>query len=187
MTQTRKLLALTFVGCLVVLIGAVVGHPLMGLVGGTLPVIFGATPIADSDTVRTLVSWGILDAAGGMKRLRISAQTGNYAVLLPTILATGDPSGTIFTNRGAAGAVTFTLPAVTLAMAGLFYDFVGVANQTFTVAGTAGQVVTFNNAAATSVACSTAGAKIGNHIHAYCDGVSWHLNGDTVGGTYTVA
>lgn len=184
---TRNLLTLTLVGCVLVLGAALAGYPLWGLLLGPLPFILGATPIADSDTVRTLVSWGILDAAGGLKRLRISAQTGNYAVLLPTILATGDPSGTIFTNRGAAGAVTFTLPAVTLAMFGLFYDFVGVANQTFTVAGTAGQVVTFNNAAATSVACSTAGAKIGNHIRAYCDGVSWHLNGDTVGGTYTVA
>jgi hypothetical protein len=148
--------------------------------------VFG-TVQTDSDLVRMLIAWGLADASGGIKKMRVIAQTANYAVLSPVTSAAGDASGTLFTNRGAAGAVTFTLPAVVAAMYGVYYDFVGVANQTFGVAAAAGAVVTFNNAAATSVTCSTGGAKIGAKIRAVCDGTSWILIGDTVGVTYTVA
>lgn len=166
------------------LVYAITGHT--GLAGMTgAPFLFG-TVQTDSDLVRQLIAWGMADASAGVKKLKINAQTGNYQVLTP-LVATGDPSGTIFTNRGAAGAVTFTLPVISALMAGVYYDFVGFANQTWAVAAAAGTVCTFNNAAATSVTCSTAGAKIGAHIRAYCDGTSWHVNGDTVGVTYTVA
>lgn len=142
---------------------------------------------AVSDAVRVLASWGILDINGGVKR-RIVAKTANYTILSPMVAATaGDPSGTLFTTRGAGGAVTFTLPAAAPALAGVEYDFDGVANQNIGVAAAAGTVVTFNNAAATSVTASTAGGKIGAHFHAICDGTSWHVVGDTVGVTYTVA
>jgi hypothetical protein len=83
--------------------------------------------------------------------------------------------------------VTFTLPVITAIMAGLWYEFDGVANQNIGVAAAAGTVVTFNNAAATSVTASTAGGKIGAHFRAVCDGTSWHVIGDAVGVTYTVA
>lgn len=135
-----------------------------------------------NDLIKLMAKLGFTDLLGGFKASAIAEKTANYQ-----ILTTADPSGTLFTNRGAGGAVTFTLPAVTPALAQTYYDFVGVANQTFTVAGAAASVVTFNNAAATSVACSTAGAKIGAHIRAVCDGTSWNVNGDTVGVTYTVA
>jgi hypothetical protein len=48
----------------------------------------------------------------------ISNKTGDYTIL------SGD-SGTIFTNEGASGTVTFTLP---IASAGLYYGFVSKYN-----------------------------------------------------------
>lgn len=161
----------------VFLVSLVAGFPGLGAMG---------TAYTDHDFVRLLISIGFLDAAGGLKARGPYAKVANYAIV-SAATAAGDASGSVFTNRGAVGAVTFTLPAASLAQAGVVYHFYGVANQTFTVAGTAAQVVTFNNAAATSVACSTAGAKIGAHISATCDGTSWIVNGDTVGVTYTVA
>jgi hypothetical protein len=171
-------------------------HPFVKFVLGVLLVIFtkglglpliAGTAFTDSDFVRQLFAAGILDKAGGVLARAPVAKTANYQLLSPLASAVGDACGTLFTTRGAAGAVTFTLPAITGNMAGLWYEFVGVANQTFAVAGAAGTVVTFNNAAAASVTCSTAGAKIGAHIRAVCDGTSWVVIGDTVGVTYTVA
>lgn len=160
---------------------------LVGTLAGGVPVFgMAAGAEATSDVVRQLIAWGICDAAGGVKGRIPVAKTANYQLLSPATSA-GDASGTLFTNRGAVGAVTFTLPAVALNLVGVHYDFVGFANQTWAVAAAAGTICTFNNAAATSVTCSTAGAKIGAHIRVWCDGVSWHVNGDTVGVTYTVA
>jgi hypothetical protein len=136
----------------------------------------------DSDIIRQLVAWGVLDLKGGLILRPPVAKTANYQVAVAT-----DASGTLFTTRGAGGAVTFTLPAVSAALAGYTYEFVGVANQNIGVAAAAGTIVTFNNAAAASVTASTAGGKIGAHFRAVCDGTSWHVNGDTVGVTYTVA
>lgn len=173
----------------VMLACAILIHPFAAL-APLVPVIFGmALPEAiNSDLIRQMAAWGILDPAGG-KIIRTIAKTANYQILDPfTLTGTGgDASGTVFTTRGAGGAVTFTLPVITARLAGVFYDFLGVANQTFTVAGAAGTVVTFNNAAAASVAASTAGGKIGAHMRAICDGTSWHVIGDTVGVAYTVA
>lgn len=70
-------------------------------------------------------------------------------------------NGTLFHTTGAAGAVTFTLPAVATCK-GLRFGFFNVADQNMTVASAAaGGLITFNNAAASSVAYSTAGNKIG--------------------------
>lgn len=93
---------------------------------------------------------------------------------------------TRFTNRGAAGAVTFTLPNGGSRI-GLEFEFYGVADQTFTVSAGAGKGVAFNNAACASLACSTGGQKIGALMRATWDGTSWHLTGETNGVTYTVA
>lgn len=96
----------------------------------------------------------------------ISAKTTSYSVVA------GD-FGKFFTTRGAAGAVTFTLPAVTAAMAGAAVEFYSIADQDMIVAGTSGELVTFNNAAADSVAFSTTSEQIGAHVKAICDGTSW--------------
>ena len=96
------------------------------------------------------------------------ARTANYTV---GSVAT-DTFGTIFTNRGAAGAVTFTLPAPT---AGAYYFFAGVVAQTLTISAGSAIAVTVNNAAATSIAFSTASQQIGSFAVAVADGSSWLL------------
>ncbi len=96
------------------------------------------------------------------------ARTANY-----TIGSTAtDAFGTIFTNRGAAGAVTFTLPAPT---AGAYYFFAGVVAQNLVITAGSAIAVTVNNAAATSITYSTANQQIGSFAVAIADGSSWLL------------
>lgn len=144
------------------------------------PFAFGAVSVTD-DFVKYLVKQGFLDAAGGLK-INGVAKTADY-----TIVSATDPSSTVFTNRGAGSQVIFALPTPAPALAGVYYDFMGVANQNIVVSCGAGKGVAFNNAACSSLAASTAGQKIGAHIRAICDGTSWLLIGDSVGVTYTVA
>jgi hypothetical protein len=95
---------------------------------------------------------------------------------------------TRFTNRGAGGSVTFTLPTpASNQRVGLEFEFLGVADQTVIVSAGAGKGVAFNNAACASLAFQTGGQKIGALITATWDGTSWHLVGSTIGVTYTVA
>lgn len=150
-----------------------------------MPILAAGTMLTDEPFVKFLQSVGLVQSTANGGQLnpirRIVAQVANYAVLA------SDGCGTLFTNRAAVGAVTFTLPAPTPAQAGLWFEFMGVADQTFTVAAPAGKVVALNNAAATSLACSTGSQKIGAVIRAYSDGTSWILQGSTIGVTYTVA
>lgn len=84
-------------------------------------------------------------------------------------------SGTLFTNTGAVGSVTFTLPT---RAAGLVYHFLVVADQTVIVASAAGDdMVTVNDAAADSVAFSTAGDKIGGFVTVSCNAAAtkWYV------------
>jgi hypothetical protein len=156
------------------------GHAAWAASGGAL--VFGGV-IATDEQIRYLIKAGLLDAAGGIKGPDAIAKTANYALVTGT-----DPSSRVFTNRGAAGAVTYTLPAPVPALAGVSYEFFGVAGQnTIVNAGGAGKGVAFNNAAITTVTCSTAGALIGAHIRAICDGTSWLFENDQVGVTYTLA
>jgi len=114
---------------------------------------------------------------------RVVAKTADY-----TINPTLDRPGTTFTNRGATGAVIFTLPAPNLALTGWWYRFRGHADQDITVkTATVDTLVTKNDAAADSVAASTSGEKIGSEMEAFCDGTSWFVSGVAVGITYTVA
>jgi hypothetical protein len=104
-----------------------------------------------------------------------------------------DRSGTVITTRDGAGALTFTLPTPARAYLGFEFEFVNVRDQNMTVQGTtAGDLLTFNNAAASSVAASTAGQKIGARIRAICVEVTsgvfkWCTTGISVGHTFTVA
>lgn len=102
-----------------------------------------------------------------------------------TVVA-GTDSGTHFTTRGAAGAVTFTLPAVAK---GNRFRFTNEVDQNMTVTGPASTLVTFNNAAATSVAVSTASQKIGAtfDIVANDNGTKWIVLTRVQGHTVTVA
>lgn len=101
---------------------------------------------------------------GGFLR-RVVAKTAAYTCTV------GD-CGTIFTNRGDGDAITFTLPAAADS-AGVWYEFIAVADYAMTIAGTAGELVTFNDAAANSVAYSTGSEIIGGALRAVCDGTSW--------------
>lgn len=84
------------------------------------------------------------------------AKTADY-----TVVAADNYSH--FFTLGAAGAVVFTLPAIT-GCRGYRFRFTNVVDQNMTVTAPSGKLVTFNNAAATSVAFSTAGNKIGASV-----------------------
>lgn len=100
---------------------------------------------------------------GGWKS--VEAKTGNHTV-------TEAENNTLFTNRGASGAVNFTLPAT--AKKGLRYGFYGVVDQNIVVtAGTADTIVAFNDATADSVALQTSGDIIGGMFEVIGDGTGW--------------
>lgn len=114
---------------------------------------------------------------------RVVTKTADYTVN-PAV----NRCGTTFTNRGATGAVVFTLPAPSKALMGWWYRFRSHADQDVTVkTATADTLVTFNDQTADSLAASTAGQKIGAEMEAFCDGTSWFVSGVAVGHTYTVA
>lgn len=99
------------------------------------------------------------------KGFRVAAKTADYTV-------TDDDNGTYFTNKGAAGAVVFTLP--TVAKRGLQYKFMAAAAQTLTLAsGTADTLVVLNDAAADSVSYQTANEIIGGGFKVTGDGALW--------------
>lgn len=109
------------------------------------------------------------------------AKTANYAVVA------GADNDTIFTTTGNAGAITFTLPA---AAVGNRFRFVNTVGQNMTVTAAAGKLITFNNAAATSVTFSTAGNLIGGAVEIVCDdtGTKWIAHDISAGeNTITVA
>lgn len=176
---------------LVALMGLVVGwlvtgHALGALGGSALGVFAVGTVQTDADIVRQLIAFRVLDGAGGIL-LRFRPKTADYVILSPATAA-GDPSGTIFTNRGAAATVNFTLPAPTLALAGVFYEFLGIADFAILVqTATADTLICLNDIAADSLASSTATKLIAGKMRAECDGTSWIAYGVAVGGTYTVA
>lgn len=144
-----------------------------------------AKPGSGWDLLRQLIGLGLARSSDGNlypPPMNVVAKTASYTVL------PSDPCGTLFTNRGAAGAVTFTLPAVTAVVAGTFYYFCGLVAQDLIVAPpVADTLITFNELDADSVACSTAGGEIGALIKVINDGTSWIAFGETVGVTYTVA
>lgn len=89
------------------------------------------------------------------------AKTSNYTVL-------AKDAGTRFTNTGASGAVTFTLPTLTV---GLAFEFCVVADQTVTIASAAGDdIVAPNDASADSIAFSTGGDKVGACVQVLSNG-----------------
>jgi hypothetical protein len=115
---------------------------------------------------------------------RVVPKTADYTIVYPM-----DAPGTLFTNRGASGAVTFTLPTPSRALLGVWYEFGGVVNQNLAVAGS---ICTLNNDSAASVTASTGNQKIGARMRATCVEIAagtfrWLVSGIGVGATYTVA
>jgi len=93
---------------------------------------------------------------GGQTKATI-AKTTSY-----TVLATD--AGDVFTTQGAAGAVTFTLPALASITAGWEATFINEAGQNMLVTAPAGKLVCFNNLVATTIAFQTAGELIGSGV-----------------------
>lgn len=112
----------------------------------------------------------------------IDAKAASYTV-------TAADAGKLFTTQGAAGAIIFTLPAPGTDMKGFRVEFFNEVDQNMTITGTAAKLVTFNNAAATSVALSTAGQKIGGGflIVSNADGTKYLAIPRVAGHTVTVA
>lgn len=101
-------------------------------------------------------------AFGGSLR-PVVAKTASY-----TILATDN--NTLFTNEGAAGTVTFTLPTAADGLKGVWFEFLTVAAQSIAVASTpADKLVVHADAAADSV---TTAATIGQNLRVTCIGAS---------------
>lgn len=99
-----------------------------------------------------------------------------------------DLSGTIFSTRGASGAVTFTLPTLGTGLkVGWWCEFHNIVDQNMVVTAASGKAICDGNAAATSLTASTGSHKIGAKIRAEWDGNAWWLTGRNVGVTYTVA
>jgi hypothetical protein len=104
-------------------------------------------------------------------RARQVTKTGDYSVL-------DADDGTEFNNLGAVGSVTFTLPAASTARLGMSVTFRAcVAAQNMVIAGTAGELITFNDIAANSVTFSTGSEIAGAEVKATCNSTSkWFLS-----------
>ena len=95
---------------------------------------------------------------------RYVTKTAAYTVL-------AKETGTWFLTTGATAAVTFTLPAIS--DGSFIFFFVAVADFGMTVtAQTADTLLTFNDAAADSVAFSTASEIMGSLVIVGCDGTT---------------
>lgn len=127
--------------------------------------VVGLTFLQNDDAIKYLINIGFLDAAAGV-RLQVKAKVNDYIIVTGT-----DASGTVFTNRAAAGTVNFTLPAPSQSIAGVWYDFVTVAAQIMLVkTAIADTLISDNDVAADSLATT---ARIGVSLRAFCDGTSW--------------
>ena len=133
------------------------------------------------------------------ERDRVAAATafnGGYGYTIEAKAAsytlTAADMGKIFTNRGASGTITFTLPDASEVYNGAHVIILPIVAQKTTVAtATADVLITAGDATADSVTQNS--AAIGGMIHCFCDGTSWIAVplGNTAAGTaaiqYTVA
>lgn len=97
------------------------------------------------------------------------AKTASYTVLAAD-------SGTLFTNAGASGAITFTLPT---RAANLQYWFYVVAEQNVTISSAAGSdIVAHGNATASNIIFNVPGHRIGAKISVSCNaaGTLWYVD-----------
>ena len=109
---------------------------------------------------------GCVDYGRIRPKLKIVVKTSSYTI-------TPDDFGTVFTTRGATGAVTFTLPAAATTNSGNWVLFISVADQNMIVAGADEEIVCFNDLTADSIAYQTSSEKIGGAFLAISDGSSW--------------
>lgn len=100
---------------------------------------------------------------------RTIPKTANYSVV------SGTDNNTIFTTTGAAGSVTFTLPAPAATIKGQKFRFVNCADQDMAITGTADKLVAIGDLAATSITFSFPAQKIGAVVEVFADetGAKW--------------
>lgn len=112
---------------------------------------------------------------------RFQTKTAAYSVV-------ANDNMSLFDNTGAVGSVTFTLPAIAN---GYLFGFRVQADQSVVVTSNEGtNMVTFNNASATSVSFATGGAKIGGMFYVYSNpaGTKWIVeNASSGANTVTVS
>lgn len=103
------------------------------------------------------------------------AKTASYTVL-------STDSGTLFTNNGAGGSVTFTLPSLANGV-GCIYWFRAEANQNVVITAPANKLIADGNLTGTSATYSTASHIIGSFACVYLNpaGTFWvcHNQGGT--------
>ena len=135
-----------------------------------------ANQIISKLRLSTLLDLTKNEATGPKVLLRIQNKTANYTVLQ-------SDSGTIFTNYGDDGAITYTLP--TSITKGWCAVFVNMVDQDMTVTNaTADELVTHNDLAADSVAFSS-GVQIGQAVLVISNG-SKFIGLQLTAGTFTV-
>lgn len=116
--------------------------------------------------------WQSKEFGGFLPYANEIAKTASYTVVVAE-------NGTLYTNTGAVGAVTFTLPAVA---PGLLYAFRCIADQNLLISSKEGaNIVTFNNAAASTIALQTAGSRIGGELvfRTNLAGTKWYQGSDS--------
>jgi hypothetical protein len=102
----------------------------------------------------------IKSIAGGWGQ-PVEAKTASYTVV-------ASDCGKLFTNRGASGSVTFTLPKSSPQLNGWWCEFATVAAQAIAIASApADTLIVHGDATADSV---TTAATIGQHFKVICDG-----------------
>lgn len=115
---------------------------------------------------------------------RVLGKLASYTIQYPA-----DAPGTTFTNKGATGAITFTLPTPNRGLLGVYYRFkVLVAQNLFVASPVADTLVVLSDTAADTLVCNTIGGIIEAEVVEVSDGVfQWAASGLAVGHTYTVA
>jgi hypothetical protein len=101
--------------------------------------------------------------------LTMIGKTASYALL-------NTDNGTQFSNSGATGAITFTLPAIAN---GYSFGFFCAANQAITISSNEGSnIIAENNASASNIAISTAGDILGGSLRFYSNpgATKWHMD-----------
>jgi hypothetical protein len=111
--------------------------------------------------------WNECSTGGRVRpKFRIINKTSSYTV-------TPNDFGSVFTTRGAGGAITFTLPAASAANNGEWNLFINVADQNLIVASADEGLVVINDLTADAIAFQQASEKIGGAFLAISDGTSW--------------
>lgn len=151
--------------------GMIVGGPVQAakLIGLDLQARNDMTPYFRFDDFATVPSGGYR-----FPWSTFVTKTASYQVL-------ASDNFTLFDNTGAAGAVTFTLPAI---KNGYMFGFRGVANQNILVTSTeGGNIIAINNAAANTVAFQTGSQLIGSNMMVYSDtsGTHWIVENNSAG------